>query len=266
MTEKYIEYVNLIQGNSPRTTANYNRYLKQFIRETGIKKIEEINTKTVNDFILSFKKNGYKNQTINYVLTAVRCWLKYEIKTNNAKVMSPKLIDNLKFSRPKMDIPATKIIEKINNLALSYRDKAIVHTFLSTGLRLSELSSIKIEDIDLENKISIRGKGGKLRLVFLSEKLKPILQDYIAGKKEGLLFPFSNQTIHRAIKSIGKKIGYNLHPHKLRHVFATNLLQNGCPIQHVQAILGHSSISTTQIYSHISNKSLQEEFKKYHSS
>jgi len=266
MTKNYLQHIKA-QGNSSQTSINYARYLDRFIYETNINSIEEINTKLINDFIIKMQEKKYKNQTINYILTAVRCWLKYEIKTNNANVMSPKMIDNLKFDRPKIDIDAKDILQKLSATKFSKRDTMVINLFLSTGLRLSELKSILIQDIRNNNNqisITVRGKGGKLRLVFISDEVYILLQQYIGSRKDGELFSENIKTLYRIIKNAGVKIGCNLYPHKLRHIFATDMLQNGAPIQSVQHILGHSSITTTEMYSHISNNTLYNAFKKYH--
>jgi len=197
--------------------------------------------------------------------------LKYEAKVNKKIVLSPHEVENLKFDKPKIDVPAKDIINKLSTLDLSKRDSTILYCFLATGLRVSELQKLKIEDIDFENKkITIRGKGGKLRLVFLTDQVVQIIKDYIDNSKEGFLFvghknlPITVMTIYRIIKSIGEQINQKLYPHMLRHIFATNMLQNGAPIQAVQHLLGHSSIQTTEMYSHISNESLQENYRQYH--
>lgn len=263
MILEFIKHVELAQGNSQPTVINYQRYLNHFLRLSKIKRVEKITPKVINDFIFEFKAEGKKNQTINMALTAIRQWLKYEIKINNKNVMSSKLIDNLKFKKEKISLNAKDLIQKINSLDLSSRNNAIIQILLSTGLREDELRRIKAEDINHQNKsLSVLGKGGKLRLVFLTpEALNSISSLNI---QSGPLFPITNQTIYRAVRSIGNKLNIKLYPHMLRHIFATNLLENGAPIQTVQHLLGHSSISTTEMYSHISNSALKDSFEKYH--
>lgn len=267
MTQQYLEYLLQVQGNSSQTYLNYNRYLNFFIATSGVRSVTDVNLKHIDDFIIFCKNNNYKNQTINYMLTAIRCWLKYELRTTkNDKILSAKLIDNLKFKKTKIEIPTQAILNSVTELTktLPLRDKVILELFLSTGLRLSELKNIKVSDIDFtDGSISVLGKGDKLRVVFLSEKMKLLLKEYIKEDQE-VLFPFTVKTIYRIIKDIGKKVGHNIHPHKLRHVFATNMLENEAPIQIVQHLLGHSSIQTTEMYSHIRNSSLKKAFEKYH--
>lgn len=192
MTQQYLEYLLQVQGNSSQTYLNYNRYLNFFIATSGVRSVTDVNLKHIDDFIIFCKNNNYKNQTINYMLTAIRCWLKYELRTTkNDKILSAKLIDNLKFKKTKIEIPTQAILNSVTELTktLPLRDKVILELFLSTGLRLSELKNIKVSDIDFtDGSISVLGKGDKLRVVFLSEKMKLLLKEYIKEDQE-VLFP-----------------------------------------------------------------------------
>ncbi|MEZ4103086.1 MAG: tyrosine-type recombinase/integrase [Candidatus Paceibacterota bacterium] len=204
--------------------------------------------------------------------------------------MSADQIELAKIPERHIDIITTeelnrllKAPDKEENEEVKFRDKAILEMLFSTGLRVSELCSLT-NDIDLSrDEFSIRGKGGKIRVVFLSDKAKDILKKYLKVRKdmsENLFVNVSknkNKVDHnkgldrRSIERIVKKyatiagITKKVTPHVIRHCFATDLLQNGADIRSVQQLLGHADISTTQIYTHVTNKHLQEVHKKFHS-
>ena len=166
------------------------------------------------------------------------------------------------------------------------RDRAILELLFSTGLRVSELCSLT-RDMDLRSdELSIRGKGGKIRIVFISDKAKDTLQQYLSKRKDmdnalfvkigknisktmskkGENLGVTKRTIERIVKQLAIKAGISkkVTPHVIRHCFATDLLQNGADIRSVQIMLGHSNISTTQIYTHVTDKQLLEVHKKFH--
>lgn len=263
--DKFLEYVLVIQGNSQSTAKNYENYLGRFLSLTGISDIKDITLKIVNDFIISMKKEQYNNRTINYHLTALKCWLKYESKVNGHTVINVHDFTHLKFEKPKIEIASKEIMRNIGRTNLNALESAVLNSFLSTGLRLAELLSLNIEDIDFENnRITVRGKGSKLRLVFMAESMNKSIREFIGDRKAGQVFPYHREKIYRIVRDIGRAVGISLYPHKLRHIFATNLLENGAPMQAVSKMLGHSSVTTTEMYSHVSNESLQEAFNKYH--
>ena len=167
----------------------------------------------------------------------------------------------------------------------AFRDKAILSTLFSTGMRVSELCSLNRDSIDLKRgELPIRGKGGKIRMVFLSDETKKLLQEYMTKRPDAdqALFiripkggTFSKdsdlrltpRSIQRVIKKYSIKagiVGKNVSPHTLRHSFATDLLRNGADIRSVQTMLGHASVTTTQIYTHVTDKQLQEVHQKFH--
>jgi len=159
----------------------------------------------------------------------------------------------------------------------SLRDKAILELLFSTGLRVSELCSLNV-DIDLKkDEMPIRGKGEKVRVVFLSQEAKDAVAEYLKNRKdmEEALFislglkkgkRLDSRSIQRLVKYYAIKAGItkNVTPHVIRHSFATDLLQNGADLRSVQMMLGHSSITTTQIYTHITDKQLRDVHKKFH--
>ena len=251
----------------------------------------------------SGSKNGndnLKKNTQNYHLIALRVFLKY-LARRGVSSLPPEKIELAKTAERDLDLinddelarliemPGKEKIdsslsdkERRNSEVKVLRDKAIFELLFSTGLRVSELCSLNRDTINLErDEFSIRGKGEKVRLVFLSDTARQAIKNYLAKRqdmneamfsglslinkdKEGRLTP---RSVERIIKRYAIKAGITkkVTPHTLRHSFATYLLQNGADIRSVQMMLGHSSISTTQIYTHVTDKHLRDIHKKFHS-
>ena len=239
--------------------------------------------------VLNRKKNTGFNKdqdeyigkkTQNYYLISIRSFLKF-LQKNEITAVSPETIDLAKIPERHISFMTDNELTSLLNAPKSdlnkenkhkYRDMAIIDLLFSTGLRVSELCSLS-NDIDLsQNEISVRGKGSKVRVVFITDdallsikeyKSKYLHQNKIVNDK---LFPVTPRTIERIIKkySIIAGISKKITPHVLRHSFATNLLQNGADIRSVQAMLGHSNIATTQIYTHVTDSHLKSIHKSFH--
>ena len=166
---------------------------------------------------------------------------------------------------------------------IAYRDRAILELLFSTGMRVSELANLEIEKINLErDEFTVRGKGDKPRVVFLTQTAKQAVKEYLAKRhdvspfifvchdrakgKRGQTGPLTPRSIQRIVEHYAKAAGITKHitPHTLRHTFATDLLRSGADIRSVQSMLGHESITTTQIYTHVTNQRLREVHNKYH--
>jgi site-specific recombinase XerD len=251
--------------------------------------------------------DNLKKNTQNYHLIALRVFLKY-LARRSVPSLPPEKIELAKTAGRDLDlitdVELKRLIEMPNqdkiiakteaekkNLELKVlRDKAMLELLFSTGLRVSELCSLDRDTINLaRDEFSIRGKGEKVRLVFLSDKAKQAIRDYLAKKKDLSDALFTNlslinsssssrekrnnsdrltpRSVERIIKKYAIKAGITkkVTPHTLRHSFATDLLQNGADIRSVQMMLGHSSVSTTQIYTHVTDKHLRDIHKKFHS-
>jgi site-specific recombinase XerD len=204
--------------------------------------------------------------------------------------LAPEKIELAKTSGRDLDLVTSKELDRLlsgpsGSDEKSLRDKAILELFFSTGLRVSELCSLDIDDVDLtRDEFSVRGKGEKVRLVFLSSAAKQAIKTYLGKRKdmkEALFVNLSpnsqsegeknssrltSRSIERIVKYYSTKAGITrkMTPHTLRHLFATDLLQNGADIRSVQMMLGHSSVSTTQIYTHVTDRQLQEIHKNFH--
>lgn len=295
---EFLEYLEIEKGRSLKTIENYDRYLRKFWEYSKIKFLSEITDDTVRNFRLRLNRQKtasgaeIKKKTQNYYLIALRCFLKYLVK-RNIKSLASEHIELAKISERQIDLISDKDLELLLLSASgkdlkSLRDKAILELFFSTGLRVSELCSLKILSINLKkDEFSIKGKGDKIRVVFLSDNAKKSLKEYLDKRtdvnealfigisKNGKLPDLNNsnkdlnltpRSVQRIIKYYAAKAGVTgkLTPHTLRHMFATDLLQNGADIRSVQSMLGHKNITTTQIYTHVSDKYLKEIHKKFH--
>ncbi len=260
--------------------------------------VERIDENTIREFRLYLShqyknphKGSLKRQTQNYFLVALRSFFKYLIK-QKLEVLSPEMIElgkardrNIKFLLPEelqklFDVVDTKEIRGL-------RDRTILEVLFSTGLRVSELVSLNREQVNLDaGEFGVIGKGGKARVVFLSKHAKEWLTQYLTKRndpyrplfirysgprsKEGLTdekFRLTARSIERMIDKYRKKAGilFRIGPHVLRHSYATDLLTHGADLRSVQEMLGHKNISTTQIYTHVTNPRLKEIHEKYHS-
>lgn len=225
-----------------------------------------------------------KKITQNYHLIVLRAFLKYLAK-NDIKTLAPEKIELAKIPERQVNFLEAEEVEQLldfnpgKSLRL-LRDKAILELLFSTGLRVSELAALKRADINLKkDEFSVRGKGGKIRPIFTSESAREAIRAYIARradpepalfvsipKNKTALTPLTPRSIERMIKKYAVRAGITkkITPHTLRHSFATDLLINGADIRSVQSMLGHSSITTTQIYTHITDRQLREVHKAFH--
>jgi site-specific recombinase XerD len=294
---QFLEYLEIEKGLSLKTVENYDRYLSRFFEFANIKDVEKITEDKLREFRIHLNRQlgvkvkgqsqaGLKKNTQNYHLIALRTFLKYMMK-RGVTTMTPDKIELAKISQRSLDLISGGELGRLLNApdgdALSaLRDKAILHLFFSTGLRVSELASLN-RDLDLsKDEFSIRGKGEKVRVVFLSEDAKDAVRKYLKARKdfaEPMFVQFSNnksekkdtrltsRSIERLVKKYAIKAGISkkVTPHVIRHSFATDLLQNGADIRSVQMMLGHANIATTQIYTHVTDSQLKDIHKKFHS-
>ena len=291
----YLEYLEIEKNRSAKTLENYNRYLDRFLGFVKTDNLSSVNEETIRQYRLYLNRlkdadgNLLKKVTQNYHIIALRNFLKYLAK-RDIKSVSAEKIELGKQEQREVTFLEPDELQRLldspegNNLA-SLRDRALLTTLFSTGMRVSELCSLDRNKIDVNRgEVGIRGKGGKIRVVFLSDNTKKYLKDYIDKRPDAdealfIRIPKSKifnkdsdlrltpRSIQRIIKKHSIKagiMGKNVSPHTLRHSFATDLLRNGADIRSVQAMLGHSSVTTTQIYTHITDKALRETHKKFH--
>lgn len=294
---QFLEYIEIERGRAVKTIENYDRYLTRYFSQMSIKKTGDITEQNVREFRLwlnrqkGTEENGMKRRTQNYYLIALRAFLKF-LRKRGVESVAPERIELAKLPERQIDlITAAEITRLLNAPAKELekekdewkrisllRDRAILELLFSTGLRIAELCSLQ-SDLDLSrDEFSIRGKGDKVRVVFLSETAKAAIRDYLKARKdmeEALFVEGTPDSLHRItprrmqerLKKYVALAGITSHvtPHTLRHAFATDLLSNGADLRSVQQLLGHSSITTTQIYTHLTDSHLREIHKKFHS-
>ncbi len=286
LKKKFLDYLEIERGRAVKTLVNYERYLNKFFDFAKIKKPEDITENKVREFRIFLNRNGLKRKTQNYYIIALRAFLKF-LRKLDIKSLQPEKIELAKVSTYEIEVMSQDELHRLLNAPdpsslQGLRDKAILETLFSTGMRVSELASLD-RYVDLnKDEITIRGKGDKLRLVFLSQTAKDALKAYldkrtdvdeamfirlVKNQNTNVNLRLTTRSIERIIKHYATKAGITktVTPHKLRHSFATDLLQNGADIRAVQALLGHASITTTQVYTHVVDKHLKEVYKKFHS-
>lgn len=304
LKKQFLEYLEIEKGRSLKTIQNYDHYLSRFFGYAKTKDPKDVDDELVRSFRLWLNRQEtivgepIKRKTQNYHLIALRGFLKY-LARRNIKTMPAERIELAKVGERDLDLISETELERLlsapeGKSLKTARDRAILELLFSSGLRISELCSLNRNSIDLKrDEFSIRGKGEKVRVAFVSDTAKNALTGYIdrrtdmeealfvnlgrpsfakASKGKGKEKILSEKTrltprsIQRLIKRYAVKAGITkkVTPHVMRHMFATNLLQNGADIRSVQAMLGHTSISTTQIYTHITNKQLKEVYKTFH--
>ncbi len=277
-------FLSFIEDKSPYTVKNYKVDLKQFVDIVGDKDISLVSKVDIAKFRMVLQSKKKKSSTIARKLAAVNSLFEYlvdmELITSSpvSKSLRPKISQKVPSSLNDDEI------KKIIDSAETLMDKLIIIIMLTTGLRSSEILSIKVKDItvlqdgksslifnNLEVKkdtvafIKVKGKGDKERIVPISGSVLKLLVEYINLKKlqeSDLLFPISYKTLWNRIKKIGEKTGIKLHPHKLRHTAATKALQLGSELRVIQELLGHSSPVTTARYAKVNQKQLVEATKK----
>jgi len=291
LLDDYLDYLEIEKNRSVKTKENYRHYLEAFIKFGNIKNEKDISSDKVREFRLYLARakiqsgESFKKATQAYYIIALRNFLRYLIK-RDFDVLSPDKIELPKIPSRQIEIIEYPDLERLliapkGSDLRALRDRAILEVLFSTGLRVSELCSLnRYFDID-RGEITVRGKGGKLRIVFLSERSKKAIKNYLdkRGDADEALFVSLTKaknpkvigriiprTIQRLVDFYSRKSGISekVHPHMLRHLFATDLLVGGADLRSVQELLGHASISTTQVYTHLTNKELREVHQAFH--
>lgn len=309
MVQEFLEYCEIEKNKSRQTIRNYHHYLTRFAvycNQNGISKPEQINLDTVRSYRLYLNRltdertgRNLKLVTQNYHVIAVRAFLKYLAK-RDIDTLSAEKIELAKNPSREVDVMNNDEVGRIKaavkyeeNEIARLRDAAILELLFSSGIRISEMVQLKTKQMNFERgEFTVRGKGDKLRLVFMSSEAVNALRQYLKKRHDNnpALFVSHSKignTIEKQFDSIGgsdavpgltarsvqrlvKKyamlagIMHKVTPHTFRHSFATDLLQNGADIRSVQTLLGHASITTTQIYTHVTNSQLREVHKKFH--
>jgi len=287
MNEDYLSdflvYLELDLNYSDNTVKTYENSIEKLIKFIGNKDILKLKVEDIEKFIISLE--SLESSSIANIISALKTFYNYYIKLGKVDSNPTDLIDMPKLVKR---LPDYLTIDEVNLLldvdvgdAFSARNKAILELLYSSGLRISELVNLELKSIDFDDcVIRVFGKGSKERIVPMNDYAIEYLKDYIDNfrplmiKNEINNYVFLNnhgkimtrQGVFKMIKKecLLKGINKNISPHTLRHTFATHLLQNGADLRIIQEILGHSDISTTQIYTHITNDKLKNDYKEYH--
>lgn len=292
----FIEHLEVEGGRSSKTSENYRLYLERFVEFTDNIAVDKITPEIIRKYRLWL--NRYKNYnddelaliTQNYHLIALRGFFTY-LSKRDIKSMPPNKIELPKITRKQVTFlhfdEIERIIEQINiSDEPGLRDRAIIELLFSSGLRVSELINLNRDHINTKRReFTVRGKGKKDRPVFISESAAEHVENYLASRSDSLdplFISYSNnsevntsgdyrrltpRSVQRIVNKYTRLAGITKHvsPHTMRHSFATDLLMNGADIRSVQMMLGHSNISTTQIYTHVTDEHLKEVHEKFHS-
>ncbi|MDQ5971209.1 MAG: integrase/recombinase XerD, partial [Patescibacteria group bacterium] len=290
-------HIEIEKGRALKTVENYDHYISRYFEFSKVKNPSDITSESVREFRLWLNRQSMGNnrstgktvsrKTQNYYMIALRVFLKF-LTRRKVESMSAEEIDLAKIPERHLDLITKNELARLlasseGDDIKSLRDKSILELLFSTGLRVSELCSLT-NDLDLTaEEFSIRGKGGKVRVVFVSPEARDALKKYLALRKDmsDALFvqmgselknnseirPLARRSIERIVKQCAIKAGISkkVTPHVIRHCFATDLLSNGADIRSVQMMLGHANIATTQIYTHVTDSQLRDVHKKFHS-
>lgn len=293
----FIEALEVERGRSQRTAETYHLYLERLIEFGGDITVDKITSEHIRKYRLWL--NRYENSngetlskiTQSYHLIALRSFLTY-CSRREIETLTPEKIELPRVSRKQVSFLDAEEVERLiqaidTNTPSGLRDRAIVELLFSSGLRVSELCNLNRDHINLKRgEFMVRGKGQKDRPVFVSPEATEWLATYLAARTDSALplfirysgfktgddrgesFRLSPRSVQRAVSQYAKLAGITKHvsPHTLRHSFATDLLMNGADLRSVQSMLGHSNISTTQVYTHVTDQHLQEVHRKFHRS
>ncbi|MDO8514494.1 MAG: tyrosine-type recombinase/integrase [bacterium] len=289
---QFLEYIEIEKGRSVKTVENYDRYLNRFFTFAKAKSTAQITEAMVREFRITLNRSSgvsgtMKKNTQNYHLIALRAFLKF-LRKRDVDSLNPERIELAKVGGRDLDLITADELNRIMKAPAgdelpALRDRAILELFFSTGLRVSELCGLN-QDLDLSrDEFSVRGKGEKVRVVFLSHSAKTAVAEYIKKRgdmSEALFVSYGKgsankgkdlpritpRSVERMVKQYAIKAGITrkVTPHVIRHSFATDLLENGADLRSVQALLGHANIATTQVYTHVTDKHLREVHQAFH--
>lgn len=297
--DRYLVYLQAEENKSPLTVKNYRESLNLLLELLQAKSLAGLNKASVRNFKMALHayrtKDGkeFTTTTKNHHLTVLRAFLRYMVAEEEVDSFPPDRVKLFQDQPRQVKVLTSQEMHKLINIPdtttkIGLRDKAILEMFFSTGMRITELRSLNRKDINLDTReISIRGKRSKIRLVFISDSAAEAVQGYVNARMDflnplfirshdkavgalppGEEFRLSRNMIYRMVKKCAFEAGIvtDPSPHTLRHTFATDLLRNGADLRSVQEMLGHKDLSTTQIYTHVTNYQLKEIHKKFHAS
>jgi len=264
--EDFATYLDL-EGKSPQTIRMYSYYVSRFLREGG-----KLSARSALRFLTRLRRSGYSNRSLNLVVQALRAYFRFEEMDEEVEKLRPPKVPR--------SLPKSLTREEVKRLLSVIpegrkRDRLIVMLLYGAGLRVSELCNLKIGDVDLDRGIiTVRGgKGAKDRVIPIPASLADMIRDYIASRSDDSEYviveerrrkkgKLSTKTVWYLLKRYGEKAGVEVTPHRLRHSFATHMLERGVDIRAIQELLGHSNLSTTQIYTRVTVEHLKKAQEK----
>lgn len=287
--EDFLNYLSVERGLAENTLLAYRRDLSKYsayLKKQGIDDAKRVQKDMVTEFMFKQKEQGLSATSIGRSLAAIKTFHRYLLRERLAQDDPTTLVDTPKLWKKMPDVLTTAEVEAIINASggrnwQSIRDNAILELFYASGMRVSELINLRIDSVNLElGYVRCIGKGRKERLIPIGRRAKDAVAKYLETTRKKLnkdkvslvLFlsrlgkKISRQSIWKLIKQYAKKanIKKEIKPHTLRHSFATHLLEHGADLRSVQEMLGHSDISTTQIYTHVDRERLKTVHKQFH--
>lgn len=281
----FLSYLKIDKGYSSNTISSYKNDLYKFLEYNKGKNINNITNNDLKEYLKKLKNETLNEKSISRNISCLKSFYKFLVIEKVVKDNPSETITMPKIKKSLPDILTEEDVLKLLDIELndnfSYRNKAMLELMYATGLRVSELVNLKLQDIDLSQDI-VRtfGKGSKERIIPIGDYAKEYLEKYIYEYRGSMLkrnnseYIFLNnhgkkmtrQGFFKIIKKIAKEKGIEkeLSPHTLRHSFASHLLKYGADLRTIQELLGHSDISTTQIYTHITNEELKNNYKSFH--
>ena len=289
LIEQFLSYISVERGMANNTLSSYKRDLSKFagfLKSKKVDSIDKVSRQLINTFMMAEKERGLGSNSISRELACIKSFFKFLLKENIIKEDAATIIESPKLWKK---LPNTLSISEVETLLnapnvrdfMEMRDKACLELMYATGMRVSELVNLKMDDINMAVGFAkCFGKGSKERIVPFGKKAKESIERYLEKSRpqflkkniSNFLFlrrggkPMSRQTFWKIIKKYAKvaRIKKKITPHSLRHSFATHILERGADLRIVQEMLGHSDISTTQIYTHVSKDRLKSIHQKFH--
>ena len=275
LLNEYLEYLGNIKGYSKYTLISYKTDIQKYFEYLNKNKL---NYYDIEKYIQNLSKKKYAKTTINRKIVSITNFFKWCKNKKNVNLKVIKTIKNMKTERKLPTILTSNYINKLldtipTSTTKEVRDRSIIEILYSSGLRVSELTNLKLNDIKQNKSIKVLGKGNKVRILPMTDNAFNFLQLWINTHREEYINKYSDKYIFLGVR--GKKISereiqriVNLRlgtfPHSIRHTFATHLLDGGADLRVVQEMLGHTDPSTTQIYTHVSKKQLKDKYKRTH--
>lgn len=278
LLSRFLNYLNIECARARNTLEAYERDIGGFLDNISERKIpvEMVQSSHIMDYII-MRRERLSSESLARLLAALKSFYKFLYMED---IIEEDPAAELEFPRIAEKLPDTLSMDELERLiraATGLKERLVIELFYATGMRISELATLKVEDLDFEGGwVRVFGKGSKERFVPLNAAVQELLKEYIRIKKlsvSGFLFstkgrnlPMSRQGIWKIVKKTAESAGLkkNIKPHSLRHTFATHLLENGADLRSIQVLLGHSNIDTTQIYTHVNRKNIREMHLKYH--